>query len=192
MYFGNLTTNVNPTTNIRYGVASHHSYNDLVDHIMQNGNDLAYDYFVSEIKASFETFVDQTSHDGDRAFIQSEIESVTKDLPIYPKLDQDDYATMVDEVLDPTSEDSLGDRLYDLISDNLQYENYSDNLSYELEENGCKYGLSSDLIWVYESTKIVYVRSLCSPCVPNAGDLDSGLTTQDLGYECYGIPDNWL
>jgi hypothetical protein len=46
------TTNINPATGIRYGVASGNNYPDLVGHIMQNGNDLAYDYFVSEIKAS--------------------------------------------------------------------------------------------------------------------------------------------
>jgi hypothetical protein len=188
MFFGNLTTNVNPDTDIRYGVAQGNNYPDLVDHIMQNGDDLAYNYFVSEIKASFEN----VNPDDDLATITEDIEGILEDLPCYPKPDVDE---LVLEVVSPNSDESLGDRLYDLICDNLQYENDSDNASYELEENGCKYAISSLggslLIWIYESTNIVYVSSLCSPCVPNAGDLDSGLTDQDSGYQCYGIPSEW-
>lgn len=196
MFYSEPSVNVNPVTGMRYGVASGNNYPDLVDHIMQNGRDLAYEYFVSEIKASFESYVDQTSHDNDRVFIQSEIESVLNDINLWSKLDQDDLDAMVTAVLEPSSNESLGERLYSLIEDNLQYENYSDNASYELEENGCKYGLSSlggaILIWVYESPSVVYVNSLCSPCVPNGGDLDSGLTDQGSGYQCYGIPENWM
>lgn len=192
MYFGNLSTNVNPETNIRYGVAQGNNFPDLVDHIMQNGNDLAYDYFVSEIKSSFNGYV---VAEDDREDIKAAIESIVKDLPLYPDLDNDDIEDMINEVLEPSSDESLGDRLYDLICDNLQYENDSDSSSYELEEGDCKYALSSlggaYLIWVYQSPNIVYVRSLCSPCVPNAGDLDSGLTDSDNGYECYGIPEDW-
>jgi hypothetical protein len=186
--FGNLTTNVNPVTGIRYGVASGNNYPDLVDHIMQNGNDLSYDYAVKEIKASFEN----VNPDDDLATITEDIEGILEDLPCYPKPDVDE---LVLEVVSPNSDDTQVDRLYDLICDNLQYESDSDNASYELEENGCKYGLNTlggaFLIWVYESSRIVNVASLCSPCVPNAGDTDSGLTDQDSGYECYGIPADW-
>ena len=196
MFISDPTVNVNPVTGIRYGVASGNNYPDLVDHIMQNGRDLAYEYFVSEIKSSFESYVDQTSHDNDRVFIQSEIESVLDDISLWPKLDQDDLDNMVTEVLEPSGDESLGERLYSLIEGNIQYESDSDSASYELEENECKYGLSSlggaILIWVYESPSVVYVNSLCSPCVPNGGDIDSGLTDQDNGYQCYGTPDQWL
>jgi hypothetical protein len=114
-----------------------------------------------------------------------------------------DLESFIPEILDILSSPSnvigfiedypLQDELWDLICNNVEYEHDSDNCSYELDENGCKYGLSSlgggILVWVYESTNIVKVNSLCSPCVPNAGDLDSGL--DDSGYECYGIPDSW-
>ena len=127
MFYSDPTVNCNPTTQIRYGVAQGNNYPDLVDHIMQNGNDLAYDYFVSEIKANFEN----VNPDDDLATITEDIQGIVEDLSIYPRLDSDDIDELVLEVVSPNSDDSQGDRLYDLISDNLQYENDSDNLSYE-------------------------------------------------------------
>jgi hypothetical protein len=54
------------------------------------------------------------------------------------------------------------------------------------------------LVWVLKGP-IGSVNRLCSPCVPNAGDLDSGFIGGDQvpppdfkGYECYVVPPNWL
>ena len=59
------------------------------------------------------------------------------------------------------------------------------------ECDGVSYGISwlggAPLLWVFESPIISKAR-LCSPCVPNAGDLNS---LDEDGYECYGIPDDW-
>jgi len=44
------------------------------------------------------------------------------------------------------------------------------------------------LVWCMQTSAIVH-RSL-SPDVPNAGDLDSGLIA--LGFECYGVPPEYL
>lgn len=56
---------------------------------------------------------------------------------------------------------------------------------------GVKYEISwlggAPLLFVLESPVISKAR-LCSPCVPNAGDLDS---LDEDGYECYGIPEYW-
>jgi len=41
------------------------------------------------------------------------------------------------------------------------------------------------LIWVFKSP-VIRKHALCSPCVPNCGDLDS-----DGDYECYDVPDDW-
>jgi len=43
-------------------------------------------------------------------------------------------------------------------------------------------------LWVFHSPAIVTAR-LCSPCVPNCGDLDS---LDENGHECYGVPSEWL
>ena len=56
---------------------------------------------------------------------------------------------------------------------------------------GVRYEISwlggAPLLWVLESPVISKAR-LCSPCCPNAGDLNS---LDDDGYECYGIPADW-
>lgn len=33
-----------------------------------------------------------------------------------------------------------------------------------------------------------FIADLCSPCVPNAGSLDS---VNPNGYECYDVPADW-
>ena len=64
---------------------------------------------------------------------------------------------------------------------------------YSLEtEDGMKLGLSylggAPLVWVFQSPYTTHAR-LCSPCCPNAGDLNS----QDpLGVECYTLPPDWF
>lgn len=49
--------------------------------------------------------------------------------------------------------------------------------------------------FILESPRTTLVRSLCSPCVPNAGDLDSGKAEfsveGDRGYLCYDVPAEW-
>ena len=41
--------------------------------------------------------------------------------------------------------------------------------------------------WIFESPRIG-LYSECSPCCPNAGDLDS---PNDDGVECYDVPEGW-
>jgi hypothetical protein len=59
------------------------------------------------------------------------------------------------------------------------------------EEDGIKMMLSSlggaPLLWVFFSPYLDMVR-LCSPCVPNAGDLDS---PDGQGYQCYALNPEW-
>lgn len=84
----------------------------------------------------------------------------------------------------------------DIVS-NFEWDDYQpeeSEYSYE-DKAGNKFLISylggAPLLWIIKSTKIVHCRSLCSPCVPNGGDLDSGLTTPEDGYECYGVPDDY-
>lgn len=57
--------------------------------------------------------------------------------------------------------------------------------------DGVKYEISwlggAPLLFVLKSP-VISKAKLCSPCVPNAGDLDS---LDEDGYECYGIPEYW-
>lgn len=74
----------------------------------------------------------------------------------------------------------------------------------EGEHKGVKYRISwlggAPLVWIVEGP-LGYANRLCSPCVPNAADLDSGFIpgnsdvpkqTLTEGYLCYVTPADWL
>ena len=72
--------------------------------------------------------------------------------------------------------------------DDFEYEGDED--SYELEIEGLKLGLSTlggaYNVWVFESPKVAN-HALCSPCCPNAGNIDV-----PGDFECYTLPDDWF
>lgn len=63
---------------------------------------------------------------------------------------------------------------------------------YTLETDGMKLELSylggAPLVFVIESPHTSKARQ-CSPCVPNAGDLDN--KDEERGYLCYDVPADW-
>ena len=79
------------------------------------------------------------------------------------------------------------DRELEARSDYIQIDEPTIEGTYE----GVKYQISwlggAPLLFVFESPVISRAR-LCSPCVPNAGDLDN---LDDDGVECYGVPAEW-
>ncbi len=71
----------------------------------------------------------------------------------------------------------------------------SDEDSYSLgTKEGLKLGLSylggAPLVWVFQSPHTTATR-VCSPCVPNAGDLDNRVEA-GKGVACYTLPDEWF
>ena len=77
---------------------------------------------------------------------------------------------------------TLDDRLSDV---------YIDEPIVEGECEGVKYRTSwlggALHFWIFESPRIG-LYSECSPCCPNAGNLDS---PNDDGVECYDVPEGW-
>lgn len=75
-------------------------------------------------------------------------------------------------------------------SEALEHAQFEEEV-YSLEKDGMKLQLSylggAPLVWVFESPHKAMVRE-CSPCVPNAGDLNSKI---DGGFECYDVPAEW-
>jgi hypothetical protein len=65
---------------------------------------------------------------------------------------------------------------------------YEDDDTYSATIDGISVQTSSLGLWVFQSPTIVKAR-LCSPCVPNCGDLN---TIDANGHECYGLPVEWL
>ena len=73
--------------------------------------------------------------------------------------------------------------------DEFDYEGDEDTFEL-LTPDGLKLGLSTlggaYNVWVYESPYVVN-HGLCSPCVPNCGNID---TPGD--FECYTLPADWF
>jgi hypothetical protein len=82
------------------------------------------------------------------------------------------------------------------IVDDFEWDSYeSDESEYSYTDaKGNRFTLGylggATLIWCIQTDTETYVRSLCSPCVPNAGDLDSGFDPN--GVKCYGVPAEYL
>jgi hypothetical protein len=65
-----------------------------------------------------------------------------------------------------------------------------DEATYELETEGMKLGLSTlggaYNVWVFESPHTAE-HGLCSPCCPNAGNIDT-----PGSFQCYTLPAEWF
>lgn len=73
------------------------------------------------------------------------------------------------------------------------FENYEpEEIKAELEYKGCKLWLTTlggaYILYVLYSRKKTYAK-LCSPCCPNACNLDA--RSQKWGFECYDVPNSW-
>jgi hypothetical protein len=185
------TTNTNVATGIRYGVIQGNSVPDLLDDIFTNGDSLTYAAWKRDtIKQIAALLEDEEMTAGDLAEHFHECGA-------YVGHGKDRDTREAESALEEISDGADATEIATAVVDNLQW----DNANFEEEEyeytdrNGAEYLLSylggAPLIWVIKSPHIVYARSLCSPCVPNAADLDSGLTTEEEGYQCYGLsPDD--
>ena len=77
---------------------------------------------------------------------------------------------------------TLDDRLSDVYIDEPIVEGECGGVKY------CTSWLGGALhFWIFESPRIG-LYSECSPCCPNAGNLDS---PNDDGVECYDVPEGW-
>lgn len=150
-------SNINPETGIRFGtIYLHH-----LDHDTAAG---LWDYA--------ENISEQQAYDDLRAEITTEIDQ-----------EVEEYASRGEEP--PFDAEREIERRLDRASENIEIE----EPYLEGECEGVKYGIShlggAALLWVYESP-IIGKHGLCSPCVPNAGDLES-----EGDFECYDIPEDW-
>jgi len=168
-------------TGIRYGCIYLNSLDpDTAQWLWDDAENLSEDEAYAELKSEIEL---------DAESIEEEVRIAIAERD-YAMLSNDRY--MEDEVESAYNRLGYVDR-DDYIETRL--ENESD---FQIEEptlagtcEGVRYEISwlggAPLLWVLESPIISKAR-LCSPCCPNAGDLNS---LDDDGYECYGIPADW-
>ncbi len=86
--------------------------------------------------------------------------------------------------------ENLAEQLFDDVDWDF-YEAQEEEYTYT-DEKGNQFLLGylggAPLIWCVKTSKIAQARE-CSPCVPNAGDLNS---QEEGGFECYGVPEEYL
>lgn len=175
-------TNTNPETGVRYGCIYLNSLDgDLASDLWMNAENLSEAEAYAELKSEIER---------DTESIEDEVRIAVAERD-YAMLSNDRY--MEDEVeaaynrLGYDDRDDYIDTRLELESEHIQIEEPTlagicEGVRYEISHLG-----GAPILWVLESPIISKAR-LCSPCCPNAGDLDS---LDDDGYECYGIPADW-
>jgi hypothetical protein len=175
-------TNTNPETGVRYGTIYLNSLDsDVANDLWMNGENLSEKAAYEELKADVER---------DAEDIEEEVRIAVSERD-YSMLANDQY--MEQEV--EAAYNRLG---YDDRDDYIETRLELESENFYIEEptiagtcEGVRYEIShlggAPLLWVLESPVISKAR-LCSPCCPNAADLDS---LDDDGYECYGIPGYW-
>lgn len=182
-------TNTNPTTGIRYGVIA---FNNLDPDLGQelwytHGEDLSYEAACEELLAEIERNADNIEDEVRIAIAEEDPSLVGQEGFEDARIEA---AYMVGGYDD--REDYIQSR-YDRERERVQI----DEPVIEGEYAGVKYRIDwlggAPLLWVLEGP-VGRCHSLCSPCIPNAGDLDSGFIDDEMeaGYECYVVPFEWL
>lgn len=160
-------TNIHPTTGIRYGVISGDSLHpEVLDDMYLLASDSVSDALEAERRSEL---------------TKALITAVKELLPHVP-VDATDVADLVDQQIDWEAE-NIPTHYFEPDAE-IEYEGYK--LRY------CYLG-GAPIVFVLEGPTVVYANALCSPCVPNAADLDSGFSDEGGdGYLCYGVPEDWL
>lgn len=159
-------SNVNPDTGVRYGVIALNNLDSELGQELMFGakaKDLTYLSAYAEAEAKAQQEADEAA--SEQGISDDELESFCEDR-VEAAMEQFTDTWQCDE---PTIEGT------------------HDDVKYQVSWLG-----GAPLLWVLHSPHIVHANRLCSPCVPNAADLDSGLATDGTGFECYGIPDDWM
>ena len=178
--------NFNKDTGIAYGVISCNSLNsDLVQ-------DLFYGYQAKDL--SYQAAYEEAKREAQAAFEshteEAHIAAAETGADREPGYDPDTFFERYCEKHEIDSDlDTFVDTWLERFSDCCQIEEPTIEGVYE----GISYAIlwlgGAPIVYITHSPHVVRVGSRCSPCVPGAGDLDSGLA--DDGYECYGIPPDW-
>jgi hypothetical protein len=178
-----FSSNVNSETGIRYGVIDARKVPFLDEEIRLNGESISYQNYEEELTNQIRYAL--TEEDGDLKAVldyywmsdhaqQEIIESVNEH---QGKWSEEEIEEISQQVMDELANSGA-----------LEF----DEEEYEYETEAEKYLLSylggAPLIWVMKSPFLTKAR-LCSPCIPNAGNLDS---PDPNGYTCYAVEPDYF
>lgn len=192
-----MTANTNPKTGIRYGVISLNSLDpDLGNDLFYNGRNLSEEEALDELRVEAGERFDDVKEEAEDAYGDGDREQFIEDF-IATKLARHHNVSTARYV--PTDREEYIDWVVEREGDFMIDEPFIEG-----ECEGVKYQISwlggAPLLWVTEGP-IGYANQLCSPCVPNAADLDGGFIpgnsddekrTMTEGYMCYVVPKDWL
>jgi len=171
-----MTANVNTETGIPYGVVNGNNVPYLIDEIQTSGDDLSYAAFKRELRetvaAALRGVVE--NHTGKECAARI-VESVD-----------------CDEIVESLLDSGLNDRIEIDESEYAHETTVSVDIGNGAADCKVKYLQGwlggAPLIWILESPYLAYAP-VCSPCVPNAGDLDNmGDDGETGGILCYCAP----
>lgn len=179
-------TNINETTGIRFGyISAQRLHPDTVHELMYSvGTDLSYLEAVDEIRKRIEREADSIEEGCKEALLEIDYH-ITSD-PGYER------------ILDDRVEKAYVDRGYSDREEFIERRVERETECLDIEEpiiegtyEGVRYQTSwlggALNFWIFESP-VVGLFDLCSPCVPNAGNLDS---PNHSGYLAYDVPADW-
>lgn len=179
--------NIHPETGVRYGVIAVQSLDpDLASDLMHGPDavDLTYREAYADAKdeavARFEQLMEE-----------AELTATETD----PRMSGTEREAFVEKYMDARDVpwDYVDQELEKFAScyqcDEPVIEGIYEGVSYQVSWLG-----GAPHLWVLGGPR-AFCRSLCSPCIPNAADLDSGFVydaDDEHPYECYGVPADWL
>lgn len=180
---------------VRYGVISFNALKDWCNEDLFYGNqarDLSWEAAVEELRAearaSYDNYLEQAH------IAAAEVDH---------GMGEEDHSKFLAKWFDEQAVEFDED---DFVSDYMERKGQDvqiDEPVIEGELDGVKYRISwlggAPLLWVLEGP-LGFAERLCSPCVPNAADLDSGFILEGefndaqhgQDYPCYAVPKEWL
>lgn len=196
-----MLSNICPTTGIRYGVISCNSLDqDLVNDLFYGpqAEDLSYQAAYAEARA-------EAGSEYDCAKEEAEIAAAETDRNMTDAEQECFIETWFEQHEMLSDRDEFIDQKLEMFSDICQI----DEPTIVGEHEGVKYQITwlagAPLVWILSGPE-GSARQLCSPCVPNAADLDGGFVLDSEipvdsdgypledgePYACYCPPRDWL
>ncbi len=182
-----MIPNIDPETGIRYGVINANSVDPFaLDDIVRLGIDEIYEELCAEIESVVDEELANLRAYGPVYNIVNALLARLSDVIPYSTQLEKALVAQVEEVDTEHCRDVIIEWLENELSDSYE----AQDTVYRYEEDGYKilFLTGSNNLMVLKSPYTTAVR-LCSPCYPNAGDLDSPDTK---GFEAYALEPDWF
>jgi hypothetical protein len=178
-----MTANVHPETGISYGTIYGSRVQDLVNDIMEQGEDLTFAAWKCGMASRLENNLDELDEesytDEIRQAIVSAIKAESNVGDERATQYADDLVPEIHETLEGGEKPDYDELVVSLLdaglNDYLEFDEPDYDWAEQTDHGMVKYHLSwlggAILVWVNESPWVIGCRQ-CSPCVPNAGNLE--------------------